>query len=223
MPRYAFRLLNVFAESTFGGNQLAVFEDGRGLDDATMQAIGRQFNLSEITFLFPDETDGATARFRIFTPDYEMPFAGHPSLGTAQVVRELYGPGNELTLRCQSGVVRLAANDHGWSLIPPRSGALSTREADPAIAGMLGLDADALAGAVIRRGHVTIPVHGLGRASVRLPRPRARRMLSRSPDPRRGAPPRAERRRATGRAAIPPEGDGRRRVLAQVGLSPGRG
>lgn len=93
MSRYAFRLLNVFAQSTFGGNQLAVFEDGRGLDDATMQAIGRQFNLSEITFIFPDDTDGATARFRIFTPDYEMPFAGHPSLGTAQVVRELYGPG----------------------------------------------------------------------------------------------------------------------------------
>ncbi|NOZ18551.1 MAG: PhzF family phenazine biosynthesis protein, partial [Betaproteobacteria bacterium] len=56
MSRYAFRLLNVFAESTFGGNQLAVFEDGRGLDDATMQAIGRQFNLSEITFIFPDDT-----------------------------------------------------------------------------------------------------------------------------------------------------------------------
>ena len=145
MPRYAFRLLNVFAESTFGGNQLAVFEDGRGLDDATMQAIGRQFNLSEITFIFPDDTEGATARFRIFTPDYEMPFAGHPSLGTAQVVRELYGPGNELTLRCPSGIVSLTAQDDGWSLVPPRSGAPSTREADPAIAAMLGLDADALA------------------------------------------------------------------------------
>ncbi len=146
MSRYAFRLLNVFAESTFGGNQLAVFEDGRGLDDATMQAIGRQFNLSEITFIFPDDTDGATARFRIFTPDYEMPFAGHPSLGTAQVVRELYGPGNELTLRCKSGIVSLTAEDEGWSLVPPRSGALTTREADPAIAKMLGLDTDALAG-----------------------------------------------------------------------------
>ena len=123
-----------------------MFEDGRGLDDATMQAIGRQFNLSEITFIFPDEADGATARFRIFTPDYEMPFAGHPSLGTAQVVRELYGPGNELTLRCQSGIVSLTAQDEGWSLVPPRSGALNTREAAPGIAKMLGLDADALAG-----------------------------------------------------------------------------
>ncbi|MBO8525776.1 PhzF family phenazine biosynthesis protein, partial [Staphylococcus aureus] len=140
MSRYAFRLLNVFAESTFGGNQLAVFEDGHGLDDATMQAIGRQFNLSEITFIFPDEADGATARLRIFTPDYEMPFAGHPSLGTAQVVRELYGPGNELTLRCQSGIVSLTAQDEGWSLVPQRSGALNTREADPAVAKMLGLD-----------------------------------------------------------------------------------
>lgn len=145
MSRYPFRLLNVFAETTFGGNQLAVFEDGRGLDDATMQAIGRQFNLSEITFIFPDAADGATARFRIFTPDYEMPFAGHPSLGTAQVVRELYGPGNDVTLRCHSGTVHLSARDDGWSLVPPRAGALSTRPADPAIAGMLGLEADALA------------------------------------------------------------------------------
>ncbi len=149
MSRYAFRLLNVFAESTFGGNQLAVFEDGRGLDDTTMQAIGRQFNLSETTFIFPDDADGATARFRIFTPDYEMPFAGHPSLGTAQVVRELYGPGNELTLRCPSGIVALTAEDDGWSLVPPFRGEPRTRAADvPAadIAAMLQIDAADLAG-----------------------------------------------------------------------------
>ena len=64
-----------------------VFEDGRGLDDATMQALALQFNLSETTFILPSTR--ATARVRIFTPTFEMPFAGHPTLGTAHVVRAL--------------------------------------------------------------------------------------------------------------------------------------
>ncbi|MDP1109159.1 PhzF family phenazine biosynthesis protein, partial [Klebsiella pneumoniae] len=70
MPSYAFRLLNVFAESTFGGNPLCVFEDARGMDDATMRALAVQFNLSETTFVLPSER--AHARVRIFTPGHEM-------------------------------------------------------------------------------------------------------------------------------------------------------
>ena len=66
MPTYAFRIVNVFAETRFGGNPLAVFEDARGIDDATMQALALQFNLSETTFIVPSER--ATARVRIFTP-----------------------------------------------------------------------------------------------------------------------------------------------------------
>src|SRR5690606_41087256 len=62
-------------------------EDARGLGDAAMQALARQFNLSETTFVLPSER--ATARVRIFTPSYEMPCAGHPTLGTAHVVRSL--------------------------------------------------------------------------------------------------------------------------------------
>ncbi|TMG86079.1 MAG: PhzF family phenazine biosynthesis protein, partial [Betaproteobacteria bacterium] len=89
MTSYPFRIINVFAEERLAGNPLAVFEDGHGLDDATMQALALQFNLSETTFILPSTR--ATARVRIFTPTFEMPFAGHPTLGTAHVVRALKG------------------------------------------------------------------------------------------------------------------------------------
>ena len=69
----------------------------RGLDDAAMQAIARQFNLSETTFIFPSTM--AAASVRIFTPTYEMPFAGHPTLGTAAVVGETAGDGVDLNWR----------------------------------------------------------------------------------------------------------------------------
>jgi PhzF family phenazine biosynthesis protein len=73
MSQHAFRIVNVFAESPLAGNPLCVFEDGRDLDDATMQALALQFNLSETTFVLPSTE--ATARVRIFTPTFEMPFA----------------------------------------------------------------------------------------------------------------------------------------------------
>jgi PhzF family phenazine biosynthesis protein len=71
-PR-AYHLVNVFAETRFGGNPLAVFEDGSGLTDAEMQAIAAQMNLSETVFLFPPRLPGCDAHVRIFTPGYELP------------------------------------------------------------------------------------------------------------------------------------------------------
>lgn len=84
---HAFRILNVFTVDgdPLSGNPLCVFEDARGLTDAQMQALARQMNLSETTFVLPATSD-ADARVRIFTPGFEMPFAGHPTLGTARVV-----------------------------------------------------------------------------------------------------------------------------------------
>jgi trans-2,3-dihydro-3-hydroxyanthranilate isomerase len=114
MPAYAYRLLNVFAEETLGGNPLCVFEDGRGLDAATMQALALQFNLSETTFILP--SDRATARVRIFTPTFEMPFAGHPTLGTAHVVRDLQRTGDRLTLEEIAGIIPLEARGSRWTL-----------------------------------------------------------------------------------------------------------
>ncbi len=82
---HRFVLVDVFTDTPLAGNQLAVFTDARGLDAETMQAIAREMNLSETAFVLPAE-QGGTARVRIFTPMVELPFAGHPTLGTAWVL-----------------------------------------------------------------------------------------------------------------------------------------
>jgi trans-2,3-dihydro-3-hydroxyanthranilate isomerase len=83
MPRsYRYLHYDVFTDHLFGGNQLAVFLDGRGLADDTMQAIAKEMNFSETTFVLPPETLGTDVRMRIFTPGEEMPMAGHPTIGT---------------------------------------------------------------------------------------------------------------------------------------------
>ncbi|MBV7503359.1 MULTISPECIES: PhzF family phenazine biosynthesis protein [unclassified Achromobacter] len=140
MASYAFRLLNVFAASTFSGNQLCVFEDARGMDDATMLNLAAQFNLSETTFILP--SDQADARVRVFTPGFEMKFAGHPAIGTAQVVRDLRQTGDALTLEFQAGVVPLTAIGDAWTFTAPCPGGVRTAapKLDPAgIAGLVGL------------------------------------------------------------------------------------
>jgi len=145
MASYAFRILNVFAEAPLAGNPLAVFEDARGIDGATMQALALQFNLSETTFVLPSER--ATARVRIFTPTFEMPFAGHPTLGTAHVVRTLQNAGDNVTLELPAGVIPVHAEGDVWTLQanPPKHRAPSASHAD--LAKMLGLDPDDLADA----------------------------------------------------------------------------
>lgn len=144
MHTYHFRLLNVFAESTFGGNPLCVFENATGLSNAQMQALALQFNLSETVFLLPSEQ--ANARMRIFTTGAEMRFAGHPTLGTAQVVRDLLQAGDALTLECPAGLVTVTAQGDLWTLSPP---AVPTSRAcgltPEQVTAMLGLDVADLA------------------------------------------------------------------------------
>jgi PhzF family phenazine biosynthesis protein len=93
-----------------------VFEDADGLDGVTMQALALQFNLSETTFLSASKV--ATARARIFTPRYEMPFAGHPTLGTAHIVRALTGL-DAVTLELPVGLVAVRAESDRWTLTAP--------------------------------------------------------------------------------------------------------
>src|SRR5216110_2234715 len=117
-----YRTLNVFTAggARLSGNPLCVVEDGSGLDAAQMQALARQFNLSETTFILP--TKRAAALVRIFTPAYEMPFAGHPTLGTAHVARALRGAGDAVTLEMKAGVIPVTAESDHWTLEanPPR-------------------------------------------------------------------------------------------------------
>jgi trans-2,3-dihydro-3-hydroxyanthranilate isomerase len=96
VPTLRYVVCDVFTDTPLEGNQLAVFTDGRELDDRTMQALAKEMNYSESVFVLPTEAD-ADVRIRIFTPSSELPFAGHPTLGSAFV---LGGP-------LQKGVIRL--------------------------------------------------------------------------------------------------------------------
>lgn len=80
---------DVFTDRAFGGNQLAVFADASQIDPSLMQSIAREFNFSETTFVLPPDDPAHTARVRIFTPGGELPFAGHPTIGTAHVLASL--------------------------------------------------------------------------------------------------------------------------------------
>lgn len=140
MPTLPFRIVNVFTRGdALTGNPLCVFEDGSAVSDDTMQALARQMNLSETTFILP--SDRATARVRIFTPSYEMPFAGHPTLGTSHVVRSLQNAGDTLTLEMKAGIVPVvAAGDH-WTLSAGTPRWREVTEPRPELAAMLGLAA----------------------------------------------------------------------------------
>ncbi len=140
MSRYHYRLLNVFAleGQPLSGNPLCVFEDARGLDDDTLQALALQFNLSETTFILPG--DVATARVRIFTPSFEMPFAGHPTLGAAHVVRSLFNAGDALTLEMRAGIMPVTAHHDQWTLQANTPAWRNIAASELELAHMLGLE-----------------------------------------------------------------------------------
>ncbi|MFZ8886060.1 MAG: PhzF family phenazine biosynthesis protein [Steroidobacteraceae bacterium] len=144
--RLHYRLLNVFTRTgeTLSGNPLCVFEDGRSLDTATMQALALQFNLSETTFILPSTQ--ATAGFRIFTPSYEMPFAGHPTLGTAAVVADLQGTGASLQLELPARIITVTRDAELWELCAPKGNSRPSACSPTTLAGALGLDPQDLAG-----------------------------------------------------------------------------
>jgi PhzF family phenazine biosynthesis protein len=140
MPALRYRIINVFAESPLAGNPLCVFEDGSSLDTASMQALALQFNLSETTFILPPTAGGATARVRIFTPGFEMPFAGHPTLGTAHVVRALMNAGDQVTLEMQAGIIPVSARGDEWTLKANAPRTHVPHASRHEFAQMLGLD-----------------------------------------------------------------------------------
>lgn len=93
-----YTIYDVFTADRLAGNPLAVVLDGNGLSDETMQAITREFNLSETVFVLPPENPGHSARIRIFTPAHELPFAGHPTVGTAIALAERADTGRDVDL-----------------------------------------------------------------------------------------------------------------------------
>lgn len=158
MRQYRYRTCDVFTDHPFGGNPLAVLTDARGLDGASMQAIAREFNYSETAFVEPPADPRHTARVRIFTPETELPFAGHPTVGTAFVLASIGAtPGaSEVVFEEGIGPVRVRIERSGGRITactltaprPPASGAALPPRSR--LAAMLGLaTADLLAGAAV--------------------------------------------------------------------------
>jgi PhzF family phenazine biosynthesis protein len=137
--RLAYRLVNVFTHNggRLTGNPLCVFEDASGLDAEQMQALALQFNLSETTFI--TQSAKADARVRIFTPSYEMPFAGHPTLGTAHAVRSLKTTGNSVALELNVGVIPVVVQGDHWELRANKAATRVPKVAGGEIAAALGL------------------------------------------------------------------------------------
>jgi trans-2,3-dihydro-3-hydroxyanthranilate isomerase len=114
--RFRYVIADVFTDSALAGNQLAVFTDARDLDPLTMQALAKEMNFSETVFVLPPQSEAADVRIRIFTPATELPFAGHPTLGTAFV---LGGPLQKIVLRIEtaSGVVPVELEREGAKIV----------------------------------------------------------------------------------------------------------
>ena len=156
MPRYRYHTADVFTDQPFGGNQLAVLPDARGLDDAAMASLAREFNYSESVFVFPPE-QGGTRKLRIWTPGGELPFAGHPTVGTAHVlaaIGDIPLDGDETRIVFEEGVgdvpVTIRARDGkpvfaqlSTAKLPEAGPPVPTRET---LADMLSLDAKDLLG-----------------------------------------------------------------------------
>jgi trans-2,3-dihydro-3-hydroxyanthranilate isomerase len=140
MPTRLYRIVNVFTRNrgALTGNPLCVFEDGADFDTEVMQALARQFNLSETTFILPSSR--ADARVRIFTPTYEMPFAGHPTLGTAHVCRDLGLGGESLRLEMQAGLIAVRSQGDRWTLTAPAPTWREVDESRGVLGQALGLD-----------------------------------------------------------------------------------
>ena len=115
-----FYIVDVFAEEKYAGNQLAVIQDAGGLSDEEMQGIAAEMNYSETTFVLSDEERNGGYDVRIFTPKEEVPFAGHPTLGTAHVIaREIQAePAERVVLNLKVGQIPVSLGDVSWMRQP---------------------------------------------------------------------------------------------------------
>ena len=118
MPSFEFVTVDVFTDQRFGGNPLAVLPDARGLTDGQMQAIAAEFSLSETTFVLPPENPAHTAAIRIFTPKRELPFAGHPNVGTGFVLARRLGEGiKRLIFEERAGLVNVSVQHDAAQIV----------------------------------------------------------------------------------------------------------
>jgi trans-2,3-dihydro-3-hydroxyanthranilate isomerase len=144
VPTLPYHVLDVFTDRPYAGNPLAVVLDGDDLSTESMQAIAREFNLSETTF--PTSSDRADYAVRIFTPGTELPFAGHPSVGTAWLLARLGRiPAGEVRQDCAAGVLPVAVTGSGATLTGGAPTVSDPLDAEPLLHSV-GLEAGSLAG-----------------------------------------------------------------------------
>ena len=147
-----FRQVDVFTDVPYAGNPVAVVLDSGDLDDDTMQEVARWTNLSETTFVLPPSATGADYRVRIFTPVLELPFAGHPTLGTCHAwlaVQETPPAGDVIVQECQAGLITVRRTSDGLAFAAPplvRSGPVD-EQTTADVAAMVGLDRSAVVAA----------------------------------------------------------------------------
>ena len=162
MPTAPFETWDVFTDRRFQGNPLAVITDGAGLSGEQMQLVAREFNLSETTFVLPPENPAHDARVRIYMVGQELPFAGHPTVGTALSLAMARGSDADLTLELTAGLFPVAINRDGDRLSatftnpnPPRRKSAGDAETAPSaaiVAASVGLAAAAIEGGDARPG-----------------------------------------------------------------------
>ncbi len=164
-----FYIVDVFAETKYSGNQLAVFRNAAGLSTKEMQTIAREMNFSETTFILSDEPRAGGYDVRIFTPGSEVPFAGHPTLGTAYVIqREIVGaPLEQVVLNLKAGPIPVSFGTKGILWMTQNEPEFGRVLAGEQLAQVLGLDADDFDGRFpiqeVSTGlpHILVPLVGL--------------------------------------------------------------
>jgi trans-2,3-dihydro-3-hydroxyanthranilate isomerase len=137
-----FSFVDVFAEKKYAGNQLAVIRGAGALSAEEMQAIAREINFSESTFILADEPRDGGYDVRIFTPKHEVPFAGHPTLGTAHIIRSvlLGGKAEQVVLNLQVGPIPVTFSPDGYCWMKQIEPVFGPQHPLETLAGVLGLD-----------------------------------------------------------------------------------
>ena len=146
MRTFHFVTVDVFTDRRFGGNPLAVFPDAQGMTDAEMQSLAAEFNLSETTFVLPPTDKANSARVRIFNRRSEMPFAGHPNVGTAWVLRDR---GSKLRFEEIAGLVDVEISDGKPTIAAPQPLQLGPEMPVDLLARCVGV----AAGEVVTKNH----------------------------------------------------------------------
>lgn len=137
-----FYQVDVFTDHIFGGNPLAVFPEGQSFKEEDLQKVAKEMNLSETTFVFPSSTDEADFDVRIFTPTQEIPFAGHPTLGTAFILRTIGKVSfdkNPIRLNFKAGVIPVWTEKYAYFMQHPPAETLHEVKHSEKIAQALGL------------------------------------------------------------------------------------